>query len=299
MKSALYMFLLIFALFSLILVSPSSLAATLEQGHLRLTYSAGQEALALEAMEVLHAGLLTYSARLPAGDNEIHVHICQSLEEFKELAGGLPARRVEGFARSREGIIVLKSPRLLGTNSNFSAIARHELLHVLLARNTNPDHLPRWLNEGIAMSLSRESRWSTMLSMARMYTGGRVIDYEDLPHVFNAPGNETVFGEAYVQSLSMTRYLRKQIGEERFWSMVVGLQTRPFDAALQARTGLTAQEFYDAWRASLWRVALTSSLVTGMSVFQIAALLLVVGFFRKRARNRRIIDSWTEDESYE
>ncbi len=278
------------------LVASSSVGATLERGQLRLQYAEGQEAVALETMEVLQSGLRTYSSRLPAGVDPIHVHICQTIEEFRGLSGGLPAMRVEGFARSREGIIVLKAPRLLSTGSNYAAIARHELLHVLLARNTDPDNLPRWLNEGIAMILSRENRWGTMFSMARIYTGGRVIEYEDLPYVFNAPGNETVFGDAYVQSLSMTRYLQSQVGQERFWAMVRGLQSGSFEEALRAQTGVTLEEFFDAWRASLWRTALISSIVTGLSIFQVAALLLVVGYLRRRARNRRIVQTWDEED---
>ena len=247
-------------------------------------------------MGVFEAGLLRYSSRLPAGPDPIQVHICQTREEFYELFGGSRARRVEGFARSREGIIVLKAPRLLGTNSDYAGIARHELLHVLLARNTNPDNLPRWLNEGIAMTLSREGRWGAMISMARIYTGRRVIEYKDLPHVFSAPGNETVFGDAYVQSLSMTRYLQSQIGEERFWAIVGGLQSQAFEEALHAQTGVSLEEFFDAWRSTLWRTALVSSIVTGLSIFQVAAILLVVGYFRKRARNRRIVQTWDEED---
>ena len=63
MKTALHIFLFTFTLIASVLSSTLSYAATLERGPLRLTYAPGQEALALEAIEVLHAGLLTYSAR--------------------------------------------------------------------------------------------------------------------------------------------------------------------------------------------------------------------------------------------
>ena len=278
------------------LAGSSSLGATLERGQIRLQYSQGQEAVALETMGVLHTGLATYAQRLPAGEEPIRVHICQTIAEFEGLSGGLPAKRVQGFARSREGLIVLKAPVLLGPGSDYAGIVRHELLHVLLARNTDLDHLPRWLNEGVAMILSRENRWSTMFSMARLYTGGRVIAYENLEQVFNAPGNEMVFGDAYVQSLSMTRYLQSQMGEETFWAMIYGLQDGPFDEALRSQTELTAEEFYDTWRGSLWRTALVFSIVTGMSLFQIAAILLVVAYLRKRMRNRRTLQKWAEEE---
>lgn len=272
-------------------------AATLELGQIVIQYREGQESLALKTMEELQTGLLAYGRRLPAGDAPIHLTICGTMEEFEALSGGVPAMRIGGFARSAEGIIVLKAPNLLGPNSHYAAIVRHELLHVLLARNTDPDNLPRWLNEGIAMILSRENRWSSMFSIARMYTGGRVIDYEDLEHVFNAPGNEMEFGEAYVQSLSMTQYLQSQMGEERFWIIVRDLRTDSFEEALNKWRGLTPNAFFDAWRASLWRTALISSVITGLSIFQIGALLLVAAYLRKRARNRKLLRSWVEEEA--
>jgi len=273
-----------------------SLGATLERGPIVVEYTQGNESLALETMEELHTGLTRYGLRLPAGEAPVHVTICATIEEFEALSGGVPAMRVLGFARSEEGIIVLKAPALLGPDSSYAAVVRHELLHVLLARNADPDNLPRWLNEGIAMILSRENRWSSTFTMARMYTGGRIIPYADLPHVFNAPGNETVFGEAYVQSLSMTRYLQSELGQERFWVVVGDLRSSTFEEALTRGIGVSPEAFFETWRDSLWRTALIASLITGISVFQIGALLLVLAYLRKRMRNRKLMRAWNEDE---
>lgn len=274
-------------------------AATLTRGLITLEYTEGREGLALETMSELESGIAVYGRQLPPGEDPIRVRICETLDEFRDLSGGLPARGVVGFARSQEGVIVLKSPRLLGPKTNYASIVRHELLHVLLARNTNPENLPRWLNEGIAMTLSRENRWGSMFAMARMYTGGRIIEFDDLELVFSTPGNETVFGEAYTQSLSMTQFLQKRLDGDRFWPMVRDLQTDEFEQALLARTGFTPRGLYEAWRASLWRTALIASLLTGFSIFQVAAVLLVLAYVRRSLRNRKIVRNWTDEEQEE
>jgi len=52
--------------------------------------------------------------------------------------------------------VAVRAPYLVEGPASFAGTLRHELLHVLLARNVNLDHLPRWLNEGIAMRYARE-----------------------------------------------------------------------------------------------------------------------------------------------
>jgi len=273
-------------------------ADVVHRGPFEIHYETGQEETALRTAQVLDDALLVYDRRLPAGEKPIRVHIASSREQFQELAGDVPTRRIQGFADSADGVIVMRAPHLLAGQGNYDAILRHELLHVLLARNTAPGNLPRWLNEGLAMMLSREDIAPRGMAMARLYSSGDLIEYEELAIVFAAPGNELKFGEAYTQSLSMTRHLRKRLGDDRFWVFIRDLRDRPFDEAIVAWTGLTPIEFYEDWRGSLWRTALVASLVTGFSLFQIAAVLLVVGYFRRRRRARNTMDRWDREDEY-
>lgn len=283
----------------LALLAFPALAATLEQGPFEIHYIKGGEVLAQQSLGILEAGMRKYSPRFPPGPQRIEVHICQSFAEFQRL-GKLPgAARIQGFARAREGIIAVKAPKLLGPQSNYAAVLRHELLHVLLARNTDAGNLPRWLNEGIAMVLSREYRWSSLFRLARMYAGGGILEYDELSYAFASPGNETVFGDAYAQSLSMTKYLKKRVGEEAFWDMVRGLETEPFADSLRRWTGLTPRAFFEEWRASLWMVAFVSYSVSGVAAFQLMALLLVLGFLFKRWKGKRVMKRWAEEDDEE
>ncbi len=243
--------------------------------------------------------MTAFDSTLPLGGDPVTVHICTTLESFHGFGGPEGLRNIQGFARSSSGIIVMKSPELLGPGADYAAILRHELIHVLLARNTDPAHLPRWLNEGLAMSLSREFRWQNQWQLATLYWQGNVIPYDRLDSVFEAPGNETRFGEAYAQALSMTNHLRGIAGENAVWAMLGDLREMPFDNALQKRTGLTGDEFFGRWKGSLWRVALVSSIVSGFTLFQVAALLLILAYIRKRLWGRRRVRQWMAEEKDE
>lgn len=250
---------------------------------------------ATRSIDVLQQAMLLYAPRLPAGEEPIRVIIIPSIDAFEE-AFGVEARNVQAFASGGE-YIVMKPPRLLRPGTNYDAVLRHELLHVLIARNTNPENMPRWFNEGIAMLVSNELEWSGPTTVAWMYLSGDLIAYTDLHAAFADPGDEEIFGEAYAQSHSMTRYLYETLGEEGFWSFVRRLRELPFNQTLRERTGMTPLEFYAAWQDSLRSTAWGSWLVSGFFVFQIAAVLLLLAYWRKHRYRRERYREWAVEDA--
>ncbi|MBI4558071.1 MAG: hypothetical protein HY706_10865 [Candidatus Hydrogenedentes bacterium] len=301
----------IFLVFSLVLpifpLRTTASGAVLNEGVIEIEYDPADEAMARESMKTLQSALREFSQRLPAGEQAIHVVICNTRPEFAHMAGPYAVPNVTGIARPDLGLIAVKSPNLLPQGGDYEGTLRHELVHVLLVRNVNEKNLPHWLNEGITMVLSREHRWSSSLRVAQMYMYGSVIEYRELEFVFNEPGNEMEFGDAYAQSLSMTRYLLDRLGENRFWSMLRTLEHQSFGQALEQFTELTPYKFWEAWKNSLWKVALVSSLVSGFSLFQLMAILTLMAYLRKRRKGKEILQAWEEErgtgstspESYE
>ena len=260
----------------------------------------GEEELAQRAMDALQGGLAELEGRLHAGDEPIRVALCDTLFDFRRFAGPLAVPEVGGIARPAEGLIAVKAPHLLRRPGEFDAILRHELVHVLLERNTDTTRLPKWLNEGLAMTLAREHRWNSMWIVAQMYARGQIIPYRDLEFALAAPGSETGFSSAYAQSLSMTRHLLGVVGEEVVWQIVEDLNEMSFGDALRKRAGFGPVEFFESWTRSLWKVAFVSSLVSGFGVFQFMAILAVLGYVRKQRQGAAIMRRWDaeDDEAY-
>ena len=274
----------------------SASADVIEDPPLRIIYTSDQESLARESHGILASGLDDFGKRLPPGEQEIQVFICSTLPEFARHAGGLAQSNVLGIAKPEEGVIAVKAPNLMMGGADYRGTLRHELVHVLLARHTSPDHLPRWLNEGIAMVMSGEYRWESRARIAQMYWQGGLIPYRDLLFAFLEPGKEMEFGDAYAQALSMTRYLMDELGQEGFWRVVLALDSKSFGDALREEAGISPPDFFENWKGSLWTFALVFSLVSGFSIFQIMAILTVIAYFRKRRRGLATVREWDEEE---
>jgi hypothetical protein len=203
--------------------------------------------------------------------------------------------RVSGLARPHQGLIIVKAPRLRGVREDFRGTLRHELVHILLARNVNTAFLPKWLNEGLCMMLANEHYWNSLFTIARMYVQRRIIPYRDLDLSFAMPGDEREFGDAYAQALSMTRFLRDRLGEERFWQVVLATRELTFMEAMKTHAGMNVAAFWDAYRASLWKIAVIGTVGSG-SLFFIPAFLLILAVIRKKFTNRKILRRWEQEE---
>ncbi|HOJ69805.1 MAG TPA: hypothetical protein PLH06_13490 [Candidatus Hydrogenedentes bacterium] len=235
---------------------------------------------------------------LPIGPDLVTVILAPDINVFMFFARNWRAGQVVGLASPDKGLIVLMSPRNRPAGDDLKATVMHELTHVLLARNTRDEYLPRWLNEGVAMLVSGEYFIASPITVGRMFLENRMIPYRDLNFAFLNPGEEMVFNDAYAQALSMTRFLRRRLGEDRFWQVVRHTRDMPFADALREYGGLTVLEFWDAYRRSLWVVAVVGILASG-SLFGPIALLSLLTWWRIRRRNQRVIERWEEEERAE
>lgn len=270
--------------------------SVLRDNTLEIYYHPEAQAEAEEVRDVVHAAIDELAPRLPLGEEPVSIVIADTFADFARFAPDFTHISVEGVAHSQSGWIVVKSRGLHQATSSFPGTVRHELVHILLARNTRPGNLPRWLNEGIAMMLAGELHWSAPIRVARMQATGDIIDYTDLDFAFMS-GDGNLVHNAYAQSLSMTEYLADELGEERFWEMVHSLEHQSFGKAVHEYLGAYPREFWQSWRRTLWAVALVVSLMSGFTAFQIMAVLLVIAYLRKRKHAQARLAQWEEEEA--
>jgi len=279
-----------------LLVCATATSDTLEDGVFQIHYSPVDRAIAENSLAVLQQCAHRVSDRLVLGNEPIDVYIASTVAEFKQRAGSYAVTDVGGIAKSEEGVIVIKAPHIQTRAGSYEGILRHELIHVLLARNLNYANLPRWLNEGLAMHLAEELRWMSAYRVAQMYATGQILSYHELMLSFSAFPGEQPFGDTYAQSLSMTRFLLDEMGEDDFWAMIDDLNDMSFRNALEKHTDWIPLTFWEEWYSSLWSGAIVFSLISGFSLFQFAAILLIIGYVRKRRKGQRIMNKWEEDE---
>ncbi len=270
----------------------------MSRGLFTVEYGAGQRAVAEYSLDVLEYAAAEFEALLPIGERSILVKVIAASDEFERYAARFDGLNVSGLARPGEDLIIVQAPRLRKPGSDYPGTLRHELVHLLLYRNVNPAYLPQWLNEGIAMSLANEFRWQSMFVLSRMFIQNRIIPYHKLDRAFFMPSGQEQFGDAYAQALSMTRYLRNQLGEVRFWRVVRAMKDMPFPQALREHGAMTTQEFWKAYERSLWKYAAFAMMGSGF-FFQPAAILLILAYLRRRRIARGLYQRWEEEEAAE
>lgn len=291
--------LLLAALACLLLLPFSAPADELHSGRVTLIYDPADKELAQRSLEIVQDTLDDFRDRMPVGDKPITVALCRTHPEFRRYAGQFARVSVGGVAESASGVVAIKTPRILPPGAHYEGILRHELLHLLLDRNYNTAVMPRWLNEGLAMTLSGENRVDDRFYAGYLSMRGRVIPYNELPAVLEGAEYDGRLGEAYAQSLSMTEFLRKRLGEQHFWEFLRALDDQSFPRALEAHTGMTTAQWFDTWQQSLWKVALIFALVSGFSAFQLMVLIAALAWWRRRRRNKALLQRWAEEDEDE
>lgn len=272
-------------------------AATLSAGSITVEYSPNDENLARESLRMVLGAIDEFKRHLPVGDAPIRVIICRTHGEFASYAGRFALPGVGGVAVAEENLVAVKAPDIQRPGSDYIGILRHEVIHLLLARNTNVAAMPRWFNEGLTMILSKENRLADRFTVALNHLRGATLPYPQLEFVMEVDAGQGRLGDAYAQSLSMTQFLMKRLGETGFWRMVRNLDDHSFQQALIAESGMNVVEFYQAWKRSLWKIALVFSLVSGFSAFQLMILLAALAYWRIRRRNKAVLERWeSEDE---
>ncbi len=280
------------------LLALSSLAGAevLSEDGVEIVYEARDEAVARESLRIVLKAREEMAPRLADSGEPIRIHIASTHAEFQRAAGPGTAPGVGAIARPHAGEIVIRAPRIQRPDADYRGILRHELVHVLLARHYNAPAIPRWLNEGIAMVVSGERRWADTFNIAWMYMRGRLIDYGALPLALEVSGADGRMGEAYAQSLAMTEYLMDRLGEEGFWRLLRRLDDMSFPEALKAEAGMTVEDLWNGWVGSMRWVAVSVSLMSGFTAFQIMIVLTLLAFWRIRRRNRERLRRWEEEE---
>jgi len=284
----------------LLALTSFAIAAELDSPPFRIQYHESDAALAERSAVVLQDALAELRVKLPPGDEPIVVIICHTIPEFAGYAGPYMPGKVTGVAQSALGIIAVKAPYLAVQGAaEYEPTLRHELVHVLLERNGLTLYMPRWLNEGLSMSLGREHGWNASIRVAQMYLEGQILSPRQMHVAFSTSGAELEFGDAYAQSLSLTRYLRKRLGDDAFWALISTLDEQTFSDGLREHGIDGIQALWADWQRSLWLLAVIFSVVSGFSLFQGAALLTVWSYIRRKRRGESRMREWDREEALE
>ncbi|PQV64013.1 hypothetical protein B1R32_10738 [Abditibacterium utsteinense] len=179
---------------------------------------------------------------------------------YDNLAAGSWAWAIGDAAGLRFGQNVGMAPKS-ATSSYMRSSVVHECNHSFIRRLTNDLALPRWFEEGLAMTAGSRitpgdaSAWEGAFQKAS--AADAILPLNEMTDfVLFRDANERAIKkqsltEPFGQALSMTTFFLALVAPSQLKPFLEEVRvTRNFDQALQKFTDLTPQEFYAQWRAA-------------------------------------------------
>ncbi len=232
---------------------------------------------------------------------KIKVYLLTRKEDFAlvEKAYRLSPDWSAGFVDIYHNVIVIKSASLESPSAKgVMTIFCHELTHLLLKSYLGDRYLalPYWFHEGIAMREAKEWRLSDAFYLVRKGMLGSLIPLEKLTTSF--PREKEQVHLAYLESLNFVLHLQERFGEELIPRLLREIKEGGvFELSFFALTREHWQEVEEEWRQALeYRYRWIPWITSTSTVWTIAVILFIMGYMRKRRRQREIIKKWEEED---
>jgi hypothetical protein len=191
-----------------------------------------------------------------------------------------------GGAIGRDTVII-PVDKALAADMATDRVTLHELVHIALERRYGRLRLPRWLHEGMAMTLSGELSFEEQAALSRAVFAHRLLPLDSIERVnrFDAYGAALAYSQSHLAVL----FIIETWGMDALPELLTAVRkTGTFDAALMAVFGLTPQEFERLVNDAIASRYRYLFLIGDTWLYWLpGALLVVVGFIAVRLRNKK------------
>ncbi|NUM81465.1 hypothetical protein HUU42_11730 [bacterium] len=238
---------------------------------------------------------------IPFKDSVSIIIASTEMEFNREAGGGIPDWG-QAVAIPTQNRIVLKSPSMNALLTNLvqplDVIVVHEMSHVLFHQTIgDPDrHVPRWLNEGCAMMVSKQSVQLEALEKAVLTKS--LLRLDDIDDVLRY--GDIKADLCYDQSYSAVNYLIERYGIGVVRTILARVDsTTDFETAFKISTGQSVYAFESDWENSLAKPVWTRWLTYVDEFLWIVVLpfLFFSAWLMKRKAMKRKEQEWERDES--
>ncbi|MCX7045456.1 MAG: hypothetical protein NTX50_08245 [Candidatus Sumerlaeota bacterium] len=236
----------------------------------------------------------------PLPDKPLGMIWLDTQTDFERVAG----RRSDGVLAltiKDKDLVLLNGPLLRQSGlASITETLRHEMVHINFER-AGVTRLPRWLEEGLAMRLSEQIRWSDGWQLAADRLFGNVDESGALWGGW--AGSAEFEARAYRQAASMTDFLiRKRFPVNGEAGLVKYLLDPPRSENFldELWTPSTRMVFYEAWRDEGGKLGpIISLLFDPNTLFGVVCVaLLLLAWRARRLRMAAVNAQWEEDGPY-
>jgi hypothetical protein len=204
---------------------------------------------------------------------------------------------VAGFAIGASNLVVVfpsRSPSY--PDATLEDVLRHEVAHVLIWHASGGRPVPRWFNEGLAMSVERRRWFGDQTQLLYQLISGSRTDLEELDQLFSGSQNDQT--RAYALAGAIMRDISGRYGPAAPGEILSRVARGDrFDDAFSDVTRLTLNQaeaqFWDDQRVwTTWVPIIVSS----TTLWLVVTLLAIFAIYVRRRRNRRIEEEWEKED---
>jgi Peptidase MA superfamily len=213
--------------------------------------------------------------------------------EFRRAQPGRPLPGwVAGVAYSHKNLIILGPGPDRGRRADRNVLFAHEYSHVALAHATRFRRLPKWFVEGFA-DLQAMAPYA---GDPRSWSGRGALPLQELHR--NLGHDKHRASQSYQQSYDLVRFLRSLADTLTFRRFIRLLaQGIPFERALKEVYNITPDQLSTRWQKKWnWERVVVPMVTSGLFLWVLAAVLLILGFIRKRRERLRTMAAMEDYE---
>jgi len=181
--------------------------------------------------------------------------------------------------------------------TDLETVFRHELFHVALEDAVRGHHVPLWFNEGMAIHESGENRFDRLKTLWDASLSRSIIPLADLDRGF--PSQHYEVSIAYAESADFVRFLLRDQDQLRFAALIERVRAgQSFDRALSDAYDVDLRKLEYQWREDMAkRYTFAPILASGSLIWAAALVMLVVGYARKRGKDRATLARWEQEDA--
>ncbi len=226
---------------------------SLQGDRVKVWWYDGSEDFGQQALAIAEEALASAADLLGVPQMEpVDFYIYADARAFREALGPATRENVGGQAHpSIRTLFGLIEPSQIGSDW-LTELITHELAHLVFhdAVDNPYEYPPRWLNEGLAVYLSRGYTDGDRSQVRGAAGGGSIMPLEGLGG--NFPTRPTRSGLAYAESVSAVDHFVQTYGEAHLVDLITSFADGTgLDAAFVRATGTDFATFDAAWLASL------------------------------------------------
>ena len=233
---------------------------------------------------------------------KITIWFFESKRDFRRAFNAPIEDWAAGYAYPLSARIVIHNPTNAANRKiSLEHLVKHEITHVVfgLYLGQNLQNVPRWFNEGVAMYEADQWNQSENWTMLTASLSHSLIPLYQLADVF--PRDESSARVAYAESCSIVMFMVKEYGRESLKECIRALaEGNGIDESMAIATGIDTGWLEKKWLEEIrsrykWITFITS----WVFLWGFITMLVLIAYWRRRIRNRHILQQWEEEEEWE